>query len=401
MSQTTTDSVATSHRRPQHVCIVGGGIMGTCTAYYLATQYQIPCTIIDRTGAIASAASGKAGGFLAYDWNDGTSTEQLTHRSFRLHQELAEKWSAESIQYRALTCVAVNLLEGQKPPHQRPENQLEWVHPKSASVNRVQNMGTESTIAQVHPKLFCERAWQEAVAAVPACQLRQGKVVETIYSTTPNDADDDDIPSVIGVSLEDGTVLDTDAVLYACGPWNPPGQTALMQGIKYHSLIVPTRQSYQQCVFFSGSSIVGDLEVYVRPNRTAYCTGYPEAPFVVQDDPGQEQMDAKKIATIQRAVEQVARTTANDDDDESGFVLDSDQVLPQACYLPSTMDGRPMLGPWPGRARGAYIATGHTCWGILLGPATGECMASLIATGTSPLNLHAFRPSRLVSSSRM
>jgi glycine/D-amino acid oxidase-like deaminating enzyme len=394
MSLSFTDASAAviHHRRPRHVCIVGGGIIGTCTAYYLATRHQIPCTIIDRTGAIASAASGKAGGFLAYDWNDGTPTEELTHRSFRLHRELAEQWTPESIQYRALTCVAVQLLEGQTPAPRHTQHRLEWVHPTNCtSVQRVQAMGSESTIAQVHPKLFCERAWKEAVVAAPACQLRQGKVVETLYSTTPQEKED--VPSVVGVRLEDGTVLDADAVLYACGPWNPPGSTALMQGIKYHSLIVPTRQAYQQCVFFSGSAVVGDLEVYVRPNRTAYCTGYPEAPRVVHDAPGQEPVDANTIATLRQAVAQVTLTTGND---ESGFVLDSDQVRGQACYLPSTTDGRPLLGPWPGPARGAYIATGHTCWGILLGPATGECMASLIATGTSPVNLQALRPSRLM-----
>jgi glycine/D-amino acid oxidase-like deaminating enzyme len=49
----------------------------------------------------------------------------------------------------------------------------------------------------------------------------------------------------------------------------------------------------------------------------------------------------------------------------------------QSCYLPITNGGVPMVGPIPG-IQGAYVATGHSCWGITNGPATGEAMADLI-----------------------
>lgn len=45
------------------IVIIGGGMMGSSTAYHL-TQLGVPCTVIERT-SIACAASGKAGGFLA------------------------------------------------------------------------------------------------------------------------------------------------------------------------------------------------------------------------------------------------------------------------------------------------------------------------------------------------
>ena len=51
-----------------------------------------------------------------------------------------------------------------------------------------------------------------------------------------------------------------------------------------------------------------------------------------------------------------------------------------------------------GSNSGLYIATGHSCWGILLGPGTGECMASFIATGQSTpyVPLQAFDPYRFI-----
>ena len=91
----------------QHVLIVGAGIMGLSTAYYLQHNHGIASTLIDTTGRMASAASGKAGGFLALDWNDGTAIEALTRRSFVLHQELADTFGADTIQYRLLDCATI------------------------------------------------------------------------------------------------------------------------------------------------------------------------------------------------------------------------------------------------------------------------------------------------------
>ena len=46
--------------------------------------------------------------------------------------------------------------------------------------------------------------------------------------------------------------------------------------------------------------------------------------------------------------------------------------------------------------QGAYVATGHSCWGILNGPATGQAMAELIVYGsTKSLDISAFDPARV------
>jgi len=54
-----------------------------------------------------------------------------------------------------------------------------------------------------------------------------------------------------------------------------------------------------------------------------------------------------------------------------------------------------LIGRVPGVA-GAYIATGHSVWGILNAPATGEAMAELIADGAArAIDLSPFDPCRL------
>ena len=53
-----------------------------------------------------------------------------------------------------------------------------------------------------------------------------------------------------------------------------------------------------------------------------------------------------------------------------------------------------MLGAVPG-APGAFVATGHSCWGILNAPASGLAMAELIADGEARcVDLKPFSPAR-------
>ena len=77
-------------------------------------------------------------------------------------------------------------------------------------------------------------------------------------------------------------------------------------------------------------------------------------------------------------------------------VLASAKILArQACYRPVTRDGLPLIGRIPGVER-AYVATGHSVWGVLNAPATGEAMADLIIDGAAhSVDLAPFDPGRI------
>jgi D-amino-acid dehydrogenase len=59
---------------------------------------------------------------------------------------------------------------------------------------------------------------------------------------------------------------------------------------------------------------------------------------------------------------------------------------------PCTADGLPLVGATA--APGVFVAGGHGMWGIALGPLTGKLLAQRIATGHSPAELVAFDPLR-------
>jgi glycine/D-amino acid oxidase-like deaminating enzyme len=73
----------------------------------------------------------------------------------------------------------------------------------------------------------------------------------------------------------------------------------------------------------------------------------------------------------------------------------ADIVAAQACYRPIARDGLPLIGRIAG-LDGAYVAIGHSVWGMLNAPATGEAMAELIAEGGArSIDISAFDPARL------
>lgn len=345
---------------PQHVVIAGAGMIGTATAYYLAKNYGIRTTLIDRSGRIAPAASGKAGGFLALDWNDFSSTGPLTRRSFVLHQQLADDLGADAIQYRRLNCASISVEAARRA---RPAGKKLEGMDGSFAGRRV--LGTPETIAQVHPQRLCQQMWQDTCERVAGSTLQQGKVVGAAHN-----AEGEFVGAKIVTDDNDDTetiIIEADALLYACGPW-----TRGLYGIKYHSVVLPTEGVLDECIFFSGC---GDPEVYVRPDATAYCTGFPDPPVQVSEAPGQEEVRPDRIATVVNAVKEAGEGILSLQSTTDG--------TEQACYLPTTEDGTPVMGSLPG-SKGCFIAAGHTCWGILMGPGSGESMADLIATGKTP-----------------
>jgi len=55
-----------------------------------------------------------------------------------------------------------------------------------------------------------------------------------------------------------------------------------------------------------------------------------------------------------------------------------------------------LIGKVP-QIEGAYVATGHSVWGILNAPATGEALAELIVNGMArSTDLRPFDPTRLL-----
>jgi len=65
------------------------------------------------------------------------------------------------------------------------------------------------------------------------------------------------------------------------------------------------------------------------------------------------------------------------------------------CFRPATADGQPVIDQVPGLDN-AWVSAGHDGTGLLLAPATGQALASWIATGRRPTGIDSFALARFV-----
>jgi glycine/D-amino acid oxidase-like deaminating enzyme len=351
-----------------HVLICGGGVIGASIAYFLSRR-GVTATIIESTG-VACAASGKSGGFLARDWCEGSALAPLARRSFDLHAELAET-IAEDWGYRRLDTYGG--FAGF--PRRRSAHALGWM---AEEVTVAQAIGTQATTAQVHPGEFTRAMLRAAERAGAATRL--GRVT----GITQRDG------RVTGVELA-GEVVEGDAVVIAMGPWSILAALWLplpaVYGLKGHSLVFETgTQIPAEAAFLEYREASGEVltpELFPRTDGTTYVCGISgEEPLPL--DPADVVPDPAKIARLEAMCGAISP------------VLGAAKILArQACYRPITRDGLPLIGAVPSVA-GAYVATGHSVWGILNAPATGEAMAELIVDGAARnVDLSAFDPARL------
>jgi glycine/D-amino acid oxidase-like deaminating enzyme len=356
------------------VLICGGGVIGASIAYFLSCR-GAEAIVIERTG-IACAASGKSGGFLALDWCDGSPLESLARRSFALHASLPEMIGADWGYRRLVTYGGFASAQG-GGRRGRTANAVDWV---SDDVVVDRRLGSTDTTAQVHPRAFTEALMRSA--ETQGARLILGQVTGIVRDSGGT--------RVRGVEV-DGRTIEGDAVVVAMGPWSilaaqwlplPP-----VFGLKGHSLVFETGAKVPaEALFLEYQEASGEVhgpEVFPRTDGTTYvCAISSESPLPV--DPAEVAPDPGAIARLQAMCAKLSPALG------AAKVLAS-----QACHRPVTQDGLPLMGRVPGLA-GAYVATGHSVWGILNAPATGEAVAELILDGAArSVDLAAFDPTRL------
>jgi glycine/D-amino acid oxidase-like deaminating enzyme len=352
------------------VVICGGGVIGVCTAYFLAGR-GIDVVVVERA-EVAAAASGKAGGFLALDWCGGSPLDALARRSFALHaairDELAGDWG-----YQRMSAYAGALVAARQARRGRPA-ELDWL---SDGVVITQRLGTEETTAIVNPRKFTSGLM--GAAQRNGAQLRGERVTGLVRSA--------DGSAVTGVATDDG-VIDADAVVIALGPWSllAAGWMDLpaVFGRRSPSLVYDTGTDVPAHALFLDHQDAGEaltIEVFPRGDGTTHIVAFgSEAPLPL--DPAAVTPEAGEINRLQAICRRLS----------PAFRAER-IVARQACFRPITQDGLPLIGKV---GEGAYVATGHSVWGILNAPATGEALAELIADGAARhVDLTPFDPRRL------
>ncbi|KAI9762852.1 MAG: hypothetical protein M4579_000205 [Chaenotheca gracillima] len=396
----------------KNIVIIGGGIIGCTTAYYLTRHPSFnpslhSVTLLEAT-KIAGGSSGKAGGLLAL-WAYPSNIVPL---SYRLHAELAKEHNGEDAWgYRRIHCgqlaargrpMASNLksakANGDSVSLQKRSEEamgtfraagipkdLDWFD--AESVEGYDEMGDPDTTAQVHPYQFTTT--MARLASDKGAKIEIGSVSNIEY-------DGDSVKSVKYTNKEtsESHTIPASHVILSAGPWTRTVYPkAPISAMRAHSVTVrPSRPVSAYAIFTQisipsnfhdaagqngksskrtrGSGSVTSPEMYARPNNEVYCCGEGDHVVPLPKSSDLVQIDQRRCDEI---IEQVSAI--------SDEMRDGEVTTRQACYLPNVTGAA--SGPLIGETgvKGLLIAAGHTCWGIQNGPGTGKLMSEFVFDG--------------------
>ncbi len=358
--------------------VCGAGVIGSCIAYFLSRR-GVEVLIVDKSD-VASAASGKAGGFLARDWCDGTVTEQLCQVSFDLHQELADTLDgADAYGYRPMSAYSVaipNATRGLRAAH---EKETAWLSDGCFVRGKLGDIGNT---AQVNPEQFTR--------AMLAGAVENGA---TLVHGTVNGVNTSKMSETITGVYIDGECVDAKNTVIAMGPWTADAERWMrlpgIDSIKGDSLVLrPRGKIPAHALFIDYETANGDWEspeLFPRPDGTVYLCAESDTEPLAENPHAINASDGagSRLLEVAGAVSPALRS------------ITAEKV--NGCHRPVAHDGLPVIGP-AHNLKGAWVATGHGPWGILNAPGTALVMSELICDGVAKaIDLRAFSANRDLS----
>jgi glycine/D-amino acid oxidase-like deaminating enzyme len=358
------------------VAVIGGGIIGTAAASFLAAA-GARVRLYERT-AIAAGASGRNSGILQHPFD----------------AVLARLYLASLVEYRALAA--------EDPAFSLPDRPVGLLYlGREPETARLEAAAWSAAWPATRPEVVAEAELARLEPALArellACRLEIGFPVEPAAATQAFAAAaarrgvETHIaharPALVsgravGVHVGD-RIEPAGAVLVATGPWTPD--------------VVDPRGSWRPIRSIWG--VVASLALAAAPSHALEAAAIeiepgssatPEAP-----DPTKpaEPVDADvDFSLVPAAGSSALGSTFLAREPEPGMwlpalrrvgaayvpaVADAPLVGLRHCARPVSLDGRPILGAIAGIA-GLFVAAGHGPWGISTGPGSARLIADLI-----------------------
>ena len=376
------------------VVIVGGGIVGTSAAAFLAGA-GLRVVLVEREG-LASGASGANSGVVQHPFDPVLA--HLYQVTLHLYRELTAEGTGFRLPHEPSGMLFVSEHEAAA---RREAEAIGGAFPALAVevAGGADLVGLEPALA---PDLWACRAevgypvapGASTYAYATLAEARGAEIRLGRSATLEVDGD-----AVTGVRI-DGRLLPAGAVLAAAGPWtpallDPTGRWAPIR--PYWGAVVevvmarPPRHSLEEAGIdeaigvpvadgHRGSPAPADLawpedatDFSLIPGPGAHVVG---STFLAQEPDPAAWVEPLLVAAA-RFVPEVA---------------DAPIRGARACARPLSIDGLPLVGAVPG-LRGLYACAGHGAWGISTGPGSSRLVADLIL-GREPAIDPALDPAR-------
>ena len=399
-----------------HIAVLGAGVVGVTTAYYLAEAGH-DVTIVDRESDVAQSCSLANGAQLSYSYVDAMASPAFLvkmpgllagiDRAIRVRPPINKdlvRWGLSFLgqcsNEKATRNTIANLALAQRSKHL-----LDELRPKLdgdfgyKAAGKLVLLRTETEIAHAREacKLKAEYgnrvdvvSMDEAISIEPGLAHMPGPYAGAVYSPGDEVGDSRAFAEILAQHLRDTTtceinlatqiqklivekdelkaiatdqgMLDADAVVVCLGTWSPAllkplGINTRIYPVRGYSVTLPPgpRVPSASVTDFGCRFVISRIDEQVRIAGFADFLGYSTS------------HDAKRV---QRLLD-IAKDRAPGFADYAAMPNDA-----WGGFRPLTPDGRPVIGPTP--IRGLYLNTGHGSFGWTLACASGEKVSSMI-----------------------
>lgn len=362
------------------VVVVGGGVMGCATAYYLA-RLGIPSTVIEQN-AFGWGASGATAGVVGPLWHvphDNAPFFELALESLRMYPTLAEELAEFGVdpQYRrsgvlkvALTEESVGILNDDLTWQTGLDMGVRWLDPQEV-LEREPDLNPAALGGVYSP----QEGYVNGQSLVDSLVHAGTKLGVTFIDRTEVSGLDIEGNTVVGVRTGEG-VIPAQHVVLAAGPWAGLPD----RWIRDH---IPIRPVKGQRIVLRLPGLLPRSPVH---GFSGYCVPQTDGGILVAATRHENQFD--HVATA-GAVGDMVRAAVQLYPRLKDARFDSVRV----GVRPGTPDDAPIVGQVPGW-NGLSIVSGHDAVGIMTAPATGRALAEFIHSGDGrllePFNLSRF-----------
>ena len=412
--------------RPQHVVVVGAGMVGLATAWFLQER-GAQVTIVDRTGVLAGSSRGNAGwlapaltlplpdpailatGALAAlkpsspVYVPPTANPRLLKWlvSFTRHCTPGRWRSAMEVfteaNRQALAAFDELGIEEPTKPADPFLAAFRTEKDRAVLVEEFENVATLGGVTEFDLLDGGEvHGLEPALGEEVSCGVRlhgqrfidPGRYVTSLAEAVQARGGEIVLASVASVDSQGGEVVvrtstgpvTADAVVVASGAWlselaRPHGVRAFVQAGRGYSFTVRPESQPRGPIYFPTQRVACTPLGQAGSEDAFRVAGMME--FRRPDAP----LDPRRIAAIVDAARPMLRGV--------DWEARTDEWVGSR---PCTADGLPLVGAT--RTPGVHVAGGHGMWGIALGPLTGRLVADQVMQGRTDPLLRAFDPLR-------
>ena len=402
-----------------HVAVLGAGVVGVTTAYYLA---ELGCrvTIIERAPSVATATSYANGAQLSYSYTDSLARPEFLPRipslvlgldpavrvglwrNWRLFSwglSFVGQCTHRKARDNTLAVLALALRSGELLNELRDKLEIDFAYRRAgklvvlADLSDIAGAKERSRLKRQHGCVTEIVTYDEALSLEPALADMQQKFAGAIYSDNDEVGDAHAFSQALiswlvreksvqvrcgepaaALEFESGAVkavqtskdvVPVDAAVVCLGPWSDAflrcyGIRANIYPVRGYSVTLPHGTSTPTVSITNLANRI----VFSRLPEGVRIAGF--ADFVGEDVSYDDERVARLLATAERIAPQAAEYGASESRSWGGF-------------RPVTPDSRPVVGAT--RIPGLYVNVGHGVLGWTLACATAHSVAKKVVEG--------------------